>query len=227
MKTNVFDFVRSIAVVLAVFALSFFLTSTLVAPLVSHHLGDYRIIADALVFLLLYGVISAVLMRLILAIKPFVPGEYSMDDSQFTMWKLYSIVYSFGRGALVPFTTVFTKPLIPKLFGAKLGERVALAGIIADAPMVSVGERSILGHNSSILGHTIVSGRIILGRVKIGKGVTVGVNSVIWPNVDIGDGAIVTAGSVVKMGTNIPANELWGGCPARKIKDVTANVPRS
>jgi acetyltransferase-like isoleucine patch superfamily enzyme len=40
------------------------------------------------------------------------------------------------------------------------------------------------------------------------------------PGADIGDGAVVTAGSVVTMNTVVPPNELWGGIPAKKIKDL-------
>lgn len=226
MKTSALDFFMALAIMGVVLALSLAVTGTLVAPVTSSGLGDYHVIADGLFFLLCYGLLSALVLRVILTFKPFVPGEYSMDDTQFTIWKLYSIVYSFGRGALLPFTTVFTKPLVPKLFGANLGERVALGGGIADAPLVTVGERTILGHNSSVIAHAITSGRIILRRVNIGSGVTVGVNAIIWPGVEIGDGAIVAAGSVVSMDTKIPPNELWAGAPARKVKDVDPDVPR-
>ncbi len=226
MKTSALDFFMAIGVMLMILILSLNLTGAVVAPFTRSSLGDYHVVADVLFFLLSYGILSGVVMRLILKFKPFVPGEYSMDDSQFTIWKLYSIVYSFGRGALLPFTTVFTKPLIPKLFGANLGERVALGGGIADAPLVTVGERTVLGHNSSVIAHAITSGRIILREVNIGSGVTVGVNAIIWPGVEIGDGAIVAAGSVVAMDTTIPPNELWAGAPARKVKDVDPDVPR-
>ena len=50
-----------------------------------------------------------------------------------------------------------------------------------------------------------------------GKDVIVGVNSVILKGIHIGDGAVVAAGSVVTK--SIPANEIWGGNPARKISD--------
>lgn len=226
MKTDALDFLLAIAVIALVATLSLSLTGSAAAPLTVGWWVPYHILTDALFFLLSYGIISGVVMRLILVVKPFVPGNYSMDDSQFRVWILYSIIYSLASGALKPFTTVFTKPLIPKLFGAKLGQRVALGGDIGDAPMVTVGERSIIGRGASVIGHAITSGRIILGRVRIGSDVTVGVNAVIWPGVEIGDGAIVVAGSVVSMNTCIPANELWGGSPARKIKNVTAGAHR-
>jgi len=56
-----------------------------------------------------------------------------------------------------------------------------------------------------------------IAPIHIGRDVIVGVNSVILKGVSIGDGAVVAAGSVVTR--SIPANEIWGGNPARKIRD--------
>ena len=46
--------------------------------------------------------------------------------------------------------------------------------------------------------------------------VLTGANAVILRGVSIGDGAIVAAGAVVNH--DIPAHEIWGGIPAKKIK---------
>jgi acetyltransferase-like isoleucine patch superfamily enzyme len=56
-----------------------------------------------------------------------------------------------------------------------------------------------------------------INPIWIGKDVIVGVNSVILKGVKIGDGAVVAAGSVVTK--SVPANEIWGGNPARKLRD--------
>lgn len=55
------------------------------------------------------------------------------------------------------------------------------------------------------------------GGISIGNDVWIGSHSVVLDGCTIGDGAIVAAGSVV-LG-DIPAGEIWGGNPARKIKD--------
>lgn len=49
----------------------------------------------------------------------------------------------------------------------------------------------------------------------IGNGVWVGAHAVILRGVSIGDCAVVAAGAVVTR--NIPAYEIWGGVPARRI----------
>lgn len=51
----------------------------------------------------------------------------------------------------------------------------------------------------------------------IGNDVWIGSNSVILAGVTIGNGAIIAAGSVVAK--DIPPYEIWGGNPAKKIKD--------
>lgn len=62
------------------------------------------------------------------------------------------------------------------------------------------------------------TGKSIEKKVTIEEGVWIGANSTILPGVTIGKGAMVAAGAVVSK--DIPANELWGGVPARKIKNL-------
>jgi maltose O-acetyltransferase len=54
------------------------------------------------------------------------------------------------------------------------------------------------------------------GDVDIGAGVWIGANVFIGPDVTIGQNAVVGANSVVTR--SIPADEIWGGVPARLIR---------
>jgi acetyltransferase-like isoleucine patch superfamily enzyme len=56
--------------------------------------------------------------------------------------------------------------------------------------------------------------------IDIGRNVWVGALCSILPGSVIGDGAVIAAGSVVRGA--VPAGELWGGVPARKIKTLSA-----
>ena len=226
MKTGAMDFLLSGLVIGLLAVASLLAVGALVAPLSARWLGDYHVIADAVFLLLVYGLFSAILLRVILAVRPLRPGEYAMDHRHFTYWKFYTVLHEFARGALLPFTTVFAKPLVAKLFGARVGKHTAMGGMLVDPPFITVGDGAILGLDSAIVAHAITSGTIILREVKIGRGATVGVHAVVMPGAVIGDGAVVTAGSVVTMGTEIPPNEMWGGMPARKIKVLQASDAR-
>jgi len=53
--------------------------------------------------------------------------------------------------------------------------------------------------------------------ITIGQNVWLGCNVVVLKGVNVGDGAVVAAGSVLTK--SVPANEIWGGVPAKKLKD--------
>lgn len=56
------------------------------------------------------------------------------------------------------------------------------------------------------------------GKVILRRGCRIGANSVIMPMVEVGEGAIVGAMSFVPFRTKIPAGEVWGGVPVRRLK---------
>jgi acetyltransferase-like isoleucine patch superfamily enzyme len=226
-KTGALDFLIAGLALGLILALSVAATGFLVMPLSMRWLGDYHVLVDGASLLLSYGLLSALLATVLQKLWPLRPGDYGMDQPIFVYWKLLTVNYEFGRGALLPFTTVFARPLVAKLFGARVGANVAFGGRIADPGLVSVGDGAVLGHNSVITPHAITSGQIILREVSIGRGATVGVNVVIMAGVQVGDSAIVTAGAVVPPHTSIPAGELWGGVPARKIKNLAPSDIRA
>ena len=72
--------------------------------------------------------------------------------------------------------------------------------------------------------HIVTSEHVVLDKVTIGNNVQVGTQSIVWAGVSIGDYSVIAANSVVLPGTTIPANELWGGIPAKKIKSIIKTV---
>ena len=58
------------------------------------------------------------------------------------------------------------------------------------------------------------------GKVIFKKNCKISANSVILPNTIVGENSIVGACSVVRYGTNIPANEIWAGVPAKKVGEI-------
>lgn len=54
--------------------------------------------------------------------------------------------------------------------------------------------------------------------VIIGRGCWIGARAIILPGVEIGDGCVIAAGAVVI--NNVPPNSLYGGVPAKLIKNL-------
>lgn len=61
--------------------------------------------------------------------------------------------------------------------------------------------------------------------VTISDGVWVGARATILPGVTIGPGAVVAAGAVVA--TDLPANAIYGGVPAKLIRTLDEDAPVS
>ena len=215
MKTSLLDYLLSGAFITVLLCLSAGAVWC-VTPLSTPLLGDYHVLFDLALLLLGYGLLSALAVKLLLRFRPIPAGNFGMDDPTFTQWKLVTIVYRMGQGALAPMTPVFLKPLVDALYGAAIGKDVALGGTIDDPYRVTVGAGAVLGNASLVSGNYIAGGRLICGPVSIGPGATIGANAVVFPDVEIGAGATVAGGAYVMPGARIPAGETWRGNPARK-----------
>lgn len=75
-----------------------------------------------------------------------------------------------------------------------------------------------IDHDHGILGGQLMRTQHGSGKaIKIGNDVWLGCNVVVLKGVEIGDGAVVAAGAVLTK--HVPAGEIWGGVPAKKIGD--------
>jgi carbonic anhydrase/acetyltransferase-like protein (isoleucine patch superfamily) len=77
---------------------------------------------------------------------------------------------------------------------------------------VNIGDNVSIGHNAIIHGCTIQ------------EKVLVGMGAIIMDNAEIGRNSIIAAGAVVLEGTKVESGTIYGGCPARKIKDIPAEL---
>lgn len=106
------------------------------------------------------------------------------------------------------------------LCGAKIGKGVTFGlGAMLDIfypELISVGEGTLIGYNTVLLGHEFLQGSYRTGRVQVGSRVMVGANCTILPGVKIGNGASVSAMSLVNR--DIPAGQKWGGIPVRRLR---------
>lgn len=95
---------------------------------------------------------------------------------------------------------------------------------VSEGYRVIIGKRSRIGHNVKIYTSSVDTEQDFMlrplsahyGDVVLGDGAWVGANVVILPNVKIGKNSTIGANSVVTR--DVPDNAVYGGVPARLIK---------
>ncbi len=75
-----------------------------------------------------------------------------------------------------------------------------------------------IGDNVSIAHGAIVHGCTIKDRVLVGMG------SIIMDNCVVESNSIIAAGAVLTQGTHVPEGSVFAGTPAKKIKDISAEL---
>ncbi|MGV8140841.1 MAG: acyltransferase [Candidatus Woesearchaeota archaeon] len=111
---------------------------------------------------------------------------------------------------------------IYRMCGAKIGKDcyIGIDAIIDPAypQLITIGDNSILGWGCRILTHEGYIRHRRIGRVKIGNNTIIGAFVTIRAGVTIGDNVIIAMGAVVHK--DVPSNQIVGGVPARKIKNL-------
>lgn len=181
-------------------------------------LGPWHVAADIAAMLIAYGVLSGLAVRLLAALLPIRPGSYGPGDAAFARWQLLAVITMFGQWTLRPFAPHLLRPLLARLYGARLGRGVLVGGYIDDPWMLTIGDGAVLGNASLVAGNMQAGGRLVLGRVVIGAGAVIGANAVVMPGCTVGAGAQLQTGAVLVPGTAIGAGETWRGNPARPWK---------
>ncbi|HTK49819.1 MAG TPA: acyltransferase [Gemmatimonadaceae bacterium] len=143
--------------------------------------------------------------------------------------------FSLGVGVrIMPFCEIVVIP--SSRFSATegrlvLGDDVVIAAganIRAAGGVIRIGNGSGVGQYSVLVAanHQLVLGEPYFKLpwdedktgVEIGANVWIGAHCVLLPGTRVGDHSVVAAGSVVNGA--IPAGELWGGVPARRLKAI-------
>lgn len=146
-------------------------------------------------------------------------GKYPYVSFKGYQWASYNALILIMRYSFVnwiratPFIRFFYRSM-----GMTIGQRTQInTNIISDCPVITVGKDTVIGGDVTLIGHSVEGPNIVCAPVKIGDNVTCGLMSVILPGCEVGDGAILAANAVLKKGTKVGPNEIWGGVPARKI----------
>jgi len=74
--------------------------------------------------------------------------------------------------------------------------------------IIEIGDNVSIGHN------------VVIHGARISENVLIGMGSVILDNVVIGKNSIIAAGAVVLAGTVIEPGCIWGGVPAKFMKEI-------
>ena len=91
-----------------------------------------------------------------------------------------------------------------------------LGGIVIEDNVLIAPQVKIISVNHDINPKTRRG--VILSPVHIQKNAWIGSGATILPGVTIGENAVIAAGAVVNK--NVPANTIYGGVPAKWIKDI-------
>lgn len=185
-------------------------------------LGDYRGIFLVLSSIVLIYFFAFVSYRVFLAVMPLKEGEIaenSREEFSYHVYLLFYLIffYPLMRSGFLPLPIM---RVIYILLGTRLGNNTYSSGIILDPPFVEVGANTLIGQYSLLIPHVIEGKRLAHYRINIGDNVTIGAHAVVMSGVTIENNAIVGVGAVVSKGTHIRAGEVWGGVPAKKIKDI-------
>lgn len=111
-----------------------------------------------------------------------------------------------------------------------IGNKVGMSNVtIVATKSISIGSNVMIGAGTTIIDsdfHSLNSidwftdqdeKKMCSKSVVIGDNVFIGMNTIILKGTTIGSNSIIAAGSVVSC--SIPSNEVWGGNPARFIKE--------
>ena len=103
------------------------------------------------------------------------------------------------------------------------------AVVRGDVAPITIGDRTNIQdgaciHVTNTTGPTVIGNDVTIGHnatvhaCTIRDGALVGMGATLLDNCEVGEGAIVAAGALVLQNTMIGPHELWGGVPARYIK---------
>ncbi len=190
------------------------------------HTFRLDLVLSLILFYVLMIILTICFLRIFLIFSNLKAGTYTYtkNPKECYAWNL------FGYLCITNLSLIYTNELLPipfrKFFYAALKAKmgsgiISIGGKITEPYMTTIEEDAVIGDGALILGHVITAPDIlILGKVHIKKKAIVGARCVILPGVVVGENSVVTIHSVVARNTIIPDNEIWGGNPACKIKDV-------
>lgn len=177
------------------------------------------VLASAAFALLAYG-LAVALYRLVFAITRLPRGDFPPGSRAELLMNLH-LLHSLILFQPIMSSRILPVPLLRSFYlalGARMGANTYSGGVIFDPLAIELGANTIIGQGAILAPHVIEGHRLGLYPIRIGSGVTIGAQAVVLADVEIGDGVMVAVGAVVAKGTRIPAGEVWGGVPAKRLR---------
>lgn len=81
---------------------------------------------------------------------------------------------------------------------------------------------SSFGHNTTIGDDVTIGHMALLHACAIGNGAFIGMKACVMDGATVEADAMVAAGTLVTPGKRIPSGQLWGGSPAKFMRDLTS-----
>lgn len=114
--------------------------------------------------------------------------------------------------------------------GVKIGKRcrIGVEEWGSEPYLISIGDEVLLSSQVTFINHDGATwvfrnkpeykGVTKFGQIKIGNRCFVGWGALFLPGAEMGDNSVLAAGAVLSQ--KIPAGEIWGGVPAKRIMTV-------
>ncbi len=152
------------------------------------------------------------------------PGDYPLWGAYYFRWWLVNAFQS-----VVPVSYLAGTPLLNwyyRVMGAHIGSNVYLGSDNASVfDLLSIGDDSAVGVDSSLACHTVENGWLRLGTVRIGRRCIVGSRCVVRENAVLEDGAQLDDLSLLPRGGRVGLGQRWAGAPARLAPGASHAAP--
>lgn len=107
-----------------------------------------------------------------------------------------------------------------RALGAKIGKRVTINSIyIFDWNLLTLDDDVVIGGDCVLMAHSLEGGKMRMRPVHLGKSAMVGGNAKVMPGCVLGERAVLGASSLLTKGAQVPAHHMWGGVPAKFLRD--------
>jgi acetyltransferase-like isoleucine patch superfamily enzyme len=144
-----------------------------------------------------------------------------LSDKNMLNWLISQILYLPAAVILDFFHLYPLKTFHIRLFGGKVGKNVVMGGLVLDPSLIEVGNNSVIGGFSTLLGHSVEGGQIVFGKITIGENCGIGVRATILAGAKIEKGSMLGAQSLLVKNQVIPENKTYGGIPAGDLRKKT------